>query len=523
MAESERYVPVPGSDRQPLPGAEEIGPAHAQAEVQVTVIVRRRPDSSLQGLLAEFQSQAPADRQYLTREQLASQHGADAADLRQVSDFASLHGLIVVQSDPAARTVLLRGRVADLSSAFRVNLTHHRYEGGTYRLRQGPVYVPESLADVVEAVVGLDDRPQAVPRMVVPADPAIVATAVAAAFTPPQVAQLYQFPTGVSGQGQCIGIIELGGGYTAADLRTFFANLNITEPPVTSVSVDGAQNSPSRPPAGADVEVLLDIEVAGALAPGASIAVYFAPNSDQGFLDAITRAIHDTANDPSVISISWGSPESAWTVQSMQAFEQRFQDAAALGVTVFCASGDNGSSDGVTDGLQHVDFPASAPHAVGCGGTHLEAAGTAIQSEVTWDGSGGGVSGQFDLPSWQNGVGVPPSVNPGHRVGRGVPDVSGDADPATGYEIVVGGSTTVVGGTSAVAPVWSGLAALLNQALGKRVGLLAPLLYAPGARGTFGDITSGGNGAYSAVPGWDACTGLGTPRGQALLQALRGG
>jgi kumamolisin len=524
MAEYQRYVAVPGSEREPLAGAVEIGPTDPNSELSVTVLVRRRPDSELSALVEEQAAKPLNERRYLSREELASQHGADPNDLRKVEEFATQHGLTVVKSDPATRTVGLRGRAADFSSAFRVNLADYRYGGGTYRVRTGPVSVPAELAGVVEAVLGLDNRPQAAPRVVVPAEPiAIVAPSVAAAFTPVEVAQLYQFPTGVTGQGQSVGIIELGGGYTASDLSTFFQNLGLQVPTVVAVSVDGAQNSPSQPPAGADFEVELDIQVIGAVAPGVRIAVYFAPNTDQGFLDAITTAIQDTTNNPSVISISWGSPESNWTGQSMQAFEQRFQDAAAVGVSVFCASGDNGSTDGVTDGLQHVDFPASAPHAVGCGGTHLEATGTTISSEVVWSGSGGGVSDQFGLPTWQNGVGVPPSANPGHRVGRGVPDVGGDADPATGYKIVVGGTTTAVGGTSAVSPLWSGLTALLNQALGKHLGFVNPLFYTPAERATFGDITSGSNGAYSAAPGWDACTGLGTPRGQALLQALRGG
>jgi kumamolisin len=524
MAESERYVTVSGSERQPLAGAVQVGPTDPNSEITVTMLVRRRPDSGLPALVDELAGKPPAERSYLTREQLASQHGSDPEDLRKIEEFAARHGLKVVATDPGARTVVLSGRVADFSSAFRVNLTDEQYEGATYRVRTGPVSVPAQLADVVEAVLGLDNRPQAAPRVVMAPEPiAIVGTGAAVAFTPVEVARLYQFPTGVTGQGQTIGIIELGGGYNASDISTFFRNLGIPEPTVVSVSVDGAQNSPSQPPAGADYEVELDIQVAGAVAPGARIAVYFAPNTDQGFLDAITRAIQDTTNNPGVISISWGAPESNWTGQSMQAFEQRFQEAAAVGVSVFCASGDNGSSDGVADGLQHVDFPASAPHSVGCGGTHLEGTGGTITSEVVWSGSGGGVSDQFGLPSWQNGVGVPPSVNPGHRVGRGVPDVSGNADPATGYKIVVGGSTTVVGGTSAVSPLWSGLTALLNQALGHHLGFFSLQLYAPAGRATFGDITSGSNGAYFAGPGWDACTGLGTPRGQALLQALRGG
>lgn len=524
MAESEHHVAVPGSEREPLPGAVEVGPTDPDSEIRVTVLVRRRADSQLAALIEEQAAKPLAERRHLSREELASQHGADPDDMRRVEEFATQHRLRVVKSDPATRTVVLTGRVADLSSAFRVNLADYRHEGGVYRGRTGPVSIPAQLAGVVEAVLGLDDRPQAAPRVVVPVEPiAIVAPSLAAAFTPVQVAQLYQFPTGVTGQGQTVGIIELGGGFNTADLSTFFRDLGLPEPTVVSVSVDGGQNSPSQPPAGADFEVALDIQVVGAVAPGVRIAVYFAPNTDQGFLDAITTAIHDTTNNPSVLSISWGSPESNWTAQSMQAFEQRFLDAAAVGVSVFCASGDNGSTDGVADGLQHVDFPASAPHAVGCGGTHLEGTGTTIASEVVWSGSGGGVSDQFGLPTWQNGLGVPPSVNPGHRVGRGVPDVSGDADPVTGYKIVVGGTTTAVGGTSAVSPLWSGLTALLNEALGKHLGFFSPLLYAPAERATFADITSGSNGAYSAGPGWDACTGLGSPRGQALLQALRGG
>jgi kumamolisin len=418
--------------------------------------------------------------------------------------------------DQALREVRLRGTVRDLSSAFNVQLSRYEYEDLEFRGRIGSVFIPTDLVDVVAAVIGLDDRPQGQYRV-------IIAPAAATAFTPVQVAQLYQFPTNLTGQGQSIGIIELGGGYRASDLQTFFSSLGLPQPTVVSVSVDGAQNSPSNPPAGADYEVTLDIEVAGAVAPASHIAVYFGPNTDQGFLDVIGAAIQDTTNNPGVISISWGGPETSWTAQSMNAFEQRFQDAAALGITVFCASGDNGSSDGVNDGRSHVDFPGSAPHASGCGGTHLEASGTTISSEVTWNGSGGGVSDQFPLPSWQSGAGVPPSANPGGHVGRGVPDVSGDADPVTGYKMVVGGSTTTVGGTSAVSPLWSGLTTQLNQGLGSRVGFLNPRIYAAPANSTFGDITAGSNGAYSARRGWDACTGWGSPRGQALLNALRQG
>jgi kumamolisin len=350
--------------------------------------------------------------------------------------------------------------------------------------------------------------------------------------TPPQIAKLYNFPTGANhnGSGQCIALIELGGGYKSKDLRTYFQQLNVSMPKVTSVSVDHGHNHPAGKPNSADGEVDLDIEVAGSIAPGAHIVVYFAPNTDRGFLDAITKAIHDTTNYPSVISISWGSAESSWTAQAMQVMDQAFQAAAAVGVTVCCAAGDNGPTDGVTDGKAHVDFPASSPYALGCGGTRLETLNNQL-SEVVWnDGpnsaTGGGVSDFFDLPTWQTNVGVPASVNSDHRVGRGVPDVAGNADPQTGYQVYVDSQSVVFGGTSAVAPLWAGLIALMNQQRGKSVGYLNPILYQNYQRlsqaNALRDVTSGNNGAYSAGTGWDPCSGVGTPDGAKLLDALSG-
>jgi kumamolisin len=326
------------------------------------------------------------------------------------------------------------------------------------------------------------------------------------------VANLYDFPAGLDGSGQCIAIIELGGGYRTADLDAYFKGLGLTTPKVTAVLVDGGKNSPSLPWS-ADAEVMLDIEIAGAVAPGAAIAVYFAPNSEQGFIDAVGAAVHDAVNKPSVISISWGAPESEWTPEGLAAMDAAFQAAAALGVTVCCAAGDAGSGDqkpdnGAPDGLAHADFPASSPYALACGGTRLTAAGHAIASETVWDddptssATGGGVSDVFDLPDWQAGAGVPPSTNPGARIGRGVPDVAGNASPATGYRVRVDYLSFVIGGTSAVAPLWAGLVARLNQQLAQPVGWLNPLLYGPVAgSGAFHDITSGNNGGYAARAG----------------------
>jgi kumamolisin len=284
-------------------------------------------------------------------------------------------------------------------------------------------------------------------------------------------------------------------------------------------------------PQGADGEVLLDIEVAGAAAPGASQVVYFAPNSDRGFVDAVTTAVHASPT-PTVVSISWGQSEDSWTGQARAALDQAFADAAALGVTVTAAAGDNGSGDRVADGKAHTDFPASSPHVLACGGTslRLDSAG-AIASETVWnDGSGGGATGGgvsdvFALPAWQKSAGVPHAAGTA-KTGRGVPDVAGNADPETGYQVRVDGKDTVVGGTSAVAPLWAALICRLAQSTGQSFGLMQSLLYAGVTAGNtpagFRCIETGNNGAYRACAGWSPCTGLGVPDGPALLARLKG-
>jgi kumamolisin len=341
-------------------------------------------------------------------------------------------------------------------------------------------------------------------------------------YTPVQVAQAYKFPATATGAGQTIGIIELGGGYRQSDITAYFKSLGLAAPSIVAVAVDGGKNSPSTA-SGADGEVMLDIEVSAAVAPGAKVAVYFAPNTDQGFIDAVTTAVHDTTNKPSVISISWGGPEPSWTQQSLIALDAACQSAAALGITITVAAGDNGSSDGGTG--NNVDFPASSPHVLACGGTTLEANGANIVSETVWNetannegATGGGVSTVFALPSWQANSNVPASST--STGGRGVPDVAGDADPSTGYTIRVDGQTMVIGGTSAVAPLWAGLIAVANQQLGTTVGLVQPAIYAGKAGSDFNDITQGNNGAFSAGPGWDACTGLGSPIASKLIPLL---
>jgi kumamolisin len=523
------YKILAGSEREPLPGARPVGPVDPDQRVEVTVYLTNPAAGSLGDTIS---AQVEQRRPPLSRKEFRAAHSADPADVAKVEQFAHAHQLSVVETDLVRRSMVLAGTAAALSAAFATTLQQYEYPGGRYRGRTGPVHIPAELERVIVGVFGLDDRPQARPHLQRQAleTGGFQAAASSVSFTPPQIARLYDFPTGsaLNGSGQCIALIELGGGYTDSDLQTYFQQLGIALPEVTSVSVDGGQNTPAGSADSADGEVDLDIEVAGAIAPGARLAVYFAPNTDRGFLDAVTQATHDTINNPAVISISWGSAEVSWTSQAMQALDQAFQAAAALGISVCVAAGDNGSSDGVNDGKAHVDFPASSPYALACGGTRLEAAGTVVISEVVWNDSatsatGGGVSAVFPLPAWQGSAQVPSSAND-QRSGRGVPDVAGDADPQTGYQVYVDGQATVFGGTSAVAPLWAALVALANQQRGKPLGYLNPLLYQNYTQlaqaDALRDVTSGNNGSYSAGPGWDACSGLGSPHGAKLLSAL---
>ncbi len=523
FAEQSR-VPLPGSEREtftternarlPFATPDKTSPqVTPQGEhVTVSVLVRRKNPMD-PSTLGETR---------LTHEEFEAQHGADPEAVAAVKAFAREFNL-QVEPDlaPGRATVQLTGSVAQLEKAFGTTLDSQATQHGTLRTRQGPLMLPQELVPHIRAVLGLDNRPQAKPHFRV-SRPRATNTS----YSPVQIAHAYSFPQ-VSAAGQTIGIIELGGGFDTADLTAYFGGLGLKPPTVTAVSVDKAKNIPGGAPNGADGEVLLDIEVAGAVAQGAAIAVYFAPNTDQGFVDAITTAVHDTARKPSVISISWGGPESSWTQQSLSAMDSACQAAAALGISITVASGDNGSDDGVGDGANHVDFPASSPHVLACGGTTLQASGTSISSEVVWNetasnegATGGGVSAVFAKPSWQANANVPaPSGSAG---GRGVPDVAGDADPTTGYKVRVDGQDTVIGGTSAVAPLWAGLIAVANAQNGANAGFLNPALYAAKGGTSFRDITSGNNGSFTAGPGWDACTGLGSPVGTAVVTALKG-
>ncbi|WCB92046.1 hypothetical protein DSM104299_00728 [Baekduia alba] len=526
MSDDQQYVVLPGSERAPVPGATRVADAPSEEPVEVTVVVRRKGDADAAGAVAALAEVPSSEREALSPAELEDRYGAAQDDLKKVEAFAVANGLEVVDADAARRRVALRGKADQMGAAFDVSLGQYEAGDVSYRGREGEIRIPAALDGVVTAVLGLDDRPQARPRLRRAAEGLVPAAA--HSFPIPAIAELYDWPSGTAA-GQWIAIIELGGGFRQADLDAYFQGIGRATPTVVAVDVDGATNAPG---ADADGEVMLDIEVCGAVAPGADIAVYFAPNTTRGFTDAITAAAHDAQRRPGVISISWGLREQGWTAQAMQAMDDACADAALLGVTVTAAAGDDGAQDGSTDGSAQCDFPSSSPHVLACGGTRLEGGGSTITSETVWnngDGSatGGGVSAVFPLPAWQAQANVPVSINPAGQAGRGVPDVAGVGDPNTGYQIRVDGQNVTIGGTSAVAPLWAGLIALLNARTGRRLGFLNPDLYtwALGGR-AFRDVTQGnnivpGSPGYSAQVGWDACTGLGSPRGNAILQILQ--
>jgi kumamolisin len=534
------YVPLPGSQRVLLPNSRPVGPVDPSEIASLTVRVRSAGDpKALVRKAYELASTPMAERKYLTHDELTKQHGATQEDLDAIEHFAHEHDLMVAHRSAAERAVVLSGKLGDLLAAFRADVQNYHHGSGAYRGRKGEIMLPQELSKIVTGVFGFDTRPKRrAPRRLVGAAKGGPGGQNGVAAT--EFATRYHFPTEqggkpLDGAGQTIAIIELGGGYRASDIKVYFKEIGVTAPSVSAISVDHAGNDPTTADS-ADGEVMLDIEVAGAVAPKAKLAVYFAPNNgDKGFLDAISAAVHDSQRKPGVISISWGGPEVSTDAQGIQAYHEVFAAAGALGITICVASGDHGAADEDAadwDHKIHVNHPTCDDLVLGCGGTQIDAGkdvvwndGTAFDVNVQGGGgwaSGGGISEVFGVPSYQTDAKLPVSIDNG-KPGRGVPDI---AMSATNFFTRVDTFEGASGGTSAVAPLMAGLVARLNQAKTKSVGFLNPFLYANVAKGVTLDVTSGTNAilntvkGYKAGPGWDACTGLGTPNGSAILQNL---
>ncbi|MEM1322956.1 MAG: S53 family peptidase [Bacteroidota bacterium] len=357
-------------------------------------------------------------------------------------------------------------------------------------------------------------------------------------FTPVQIARYYGIPANLKGKGQSIAILDFGASFDQDSINTYFENTLGMKPPNVIV-----EELPGQLSNGSPVEVYMDIEIVGAIAPAAQIVVYRAPNAPASFAQAITAAATDKHNN-SVISISWGMSEAYWESADIEAVDKALALAKKNKVTVCAATGDGGSSDYMLgsrafpnpDEKAHVNFPASHPFVLACGGTEFVGEHNKIEGEQVWNNSdrplsggatGGGVSNLYAPPSYQTTAKINiRSANKGARKGRVLPDVSAVA-AFSSYDIRVGDQEGPGGGTSAATPLWAAMIALLNQKLKTRLGFFNPLLYKTArSQQGFNDITVGNNQpsanypGYTAKVGFDACTGWGSPKFKALVQGL---
>ncbi|HEY8008371.1 MAG TPA: S53 family peptidase [Methylocella sp.] len=512
-----RTVELEGSIRDAPVGASLVGDIDFDAPLTVTVHFQRRsPPPPPLGSAKDIERLSKR----MTREQLAKQrrktHRRAAA---RIEAFAKSQGIVVAAVDYGARSMTLQAPARVLAKAFYANLRLYRDDEQVFRARTGALHIPKDIAPWTRAVIGFDQRPLLRRATVAaPAGPD--------SMWPSQIAALYGIPLDQDMSAQCVGVIALGGGYQPEDLAAALAKMGRRPPIVVDQSVGGVTNQFSGG-SRYDMEIALDLQVVASFVEGGRVVVYFTSNSAEGLAAAIDQAIRDGTNKPQVLSLSWGGPEVYWTKPRRDVVMGSLSDAVRLGVSVVTASGDSLATCGLQDGKAHVWFPASAPYALGCGGTSVSLTNAGIISENVWNdgtaGTGGGISDcdEFPVPAFQSAANLPRSVNDG-QIRRGVPDVAAMAAKAPGYRIVVNRDEWALDGTSAATPLWAGLIAMANAKRGAPIGLVNPALYATPQLMrpiTVGDNQQNGLG-YAATAGWSACTGLGAPLGAQLLAVL---
>jgi hypothetical protein len=335
--------------------------------------------------------------------------------------------------------------------------------------------------------------------------------AAAPGVTPIELARHYNFPKNIAGEGQCIGIVSVGdGNYQETDLEQYFSSHGLKTPRVRRVGAEPREKAADWSAA----HLTMQIEIIGAIAPAAQFVIYHGSNTNDGFLSAVEAVTADEKNNPTVLLIAWGAPESNWNKQFRDRMERALTGAALRGVTVCVPSGG-----------PEVNYPGSSPHVFACGGTSLKVSNGQFVGETPWGSGGGGVSRVFARPKWQEGIPLP-AASGGGRARRAVPDLSAHADPMNGYRIFVGGNWTPVGGLTASAALWVGLIALLNEAVGRPHALNHEDLYRYfGPAGVLRHVPTaeaGGDGAGDGPgPGWTPGAGWGSPDGDRLVTAIR--
>ena len=512
-------------------------------QLNLSIGMQLRNPSGLDSLLSDiYDPNSPQYHQYLTPDQFEQMFAPTSDQVQQVITYLQSQGMTITGVAPNNLLIDATATVSQVQSAFSVKINTYQAGSHTFYANTNSPSVPTSISQLITSIGGLDNSVQYQPlyqRMVKHIQKYGAALATPSGFGPKDLTGAYDATSlqnaGIMGDNQTVALFELDG-YQTSDVTQYFQNYGMATPNISNVLVDGYNGAAGQ---GA-IEVELDMEVVGALAPHASQIVYEGPNTTQGLNDTYNQIVHE--NKAHIVSISWGLCEAYSGAAELQTLDNIFKQGAAQGMAFFAAAGDSGAYD-CGDGTLSVDSPASDPYVTGVGGTNLQLNAGAYGSESVWSnpsdtsrspngaGGGGGISNTFSEPSWQTG-----------RVAQGgnreVPDVSADADPATGYATYctvtnAGCPSTgwiTVGGTSAAAPLWAGSTALINQYLlsqGKTIiGSANPSLYglfsASKQLSPFHDVTSGNNLHYNAGPGYDMASGIGSPYVNNMAHDLAG-
>jgi kumamolisin len=493
--------------------------------VEISLALRGQHPAALDALLARIDDpHSPLYHHFLNAAQFSRSFGPTSAGREQVSELLTAHGLQVEDASAMGPMLVARGTAAVVEALFEVQLGWYRSPSGReYYAADGSPHIPAALSVYVSGILGLDSRGLIQTRPLVA--PRAEDEPAASGLEPVDMARVYDFASlhssGLAGTNLTVALPEIDT-FSSTDIADYDHTFGIVAPTVPVVKVGGGAT-------GNNPEATLDIEIVQAVAPKAHIIVYEGGQDLSQLAQVFSRMVTD--HRAQIISISLGACErdasGADSRGFVTAIDATFRQAAAEGISVLAASGDNGAY-GCQDTSLSVGLPASDPYVTAVGGTTLYVgADGGYGHEAGWEGplegagSGGGLSLDFARPAWQTGAGAGNGM-------RQVPDVAADADPLTGYMIYVSGSWQVIGGTSAATPLWAGLIALADQAAageGKPpLGFLNPALYTLGSRGAspspFHDVTIGGNLFYSAGPGWDYATGWGSPDGAVLVPAL---
>jgi kumamolisin len=506
---------------QPHEPVIELGLHDQNANVDFKIKVRGRNDAGI----FEYADAILAGRinKTLTHEEFNARFAATDQDIAAARAWAESKGFMITNVHAPTGKISLRGSVPSVQTAFGITLQQGRTASASYRTYDGHPSIESSIADVIVGVTHINTAPNVVPlhRKL---DTVPQAGFTSQPHTPQQMATAYNFPPG-DGTNSVVALIQLGGGYSQANLNSTFAYQNLTVPTCIDVGVDGGVNNVSDTYGG--LEVMLDICCAGGICYKGTLVTYFGGyTSGEYFADTIAAALHDTTNKPQVLSISWGSGE----VVSDPYFESVLASSIILGIPVLAAAGDDGAKAFWAIAWPSVMYPASSIYTVAVGGTSVYTnLDGSISEELVWNTSGatgGGISSIFSVPDYQTGLtslrtdGVQAALSY-----RGVPDIAANADPYTGYVYFYAPNNlqVTVCGTSAASPLMAGLIALCIGSSGKKFDNIFNTIYKnPGA---FRDITIGDNNfgypyGFSATVGWDACTGMGVPIGTSLYALL---